>query len=205
MNSKNILLALIITAFALFLLVSSVSAVDNGTVNDNNVFYGDNAVEDLEFEQTYEPEIIHKDDIFESHLAVKNVGSKTYHNLTINYPLPEGLEVLICPVEYQNSSVWVIDTLYPNETNSLTLVCSALVANTTYEFSASVGNESVTTMDVYCQPEETIVPDDYNNTHSSSSGLIKSVTEGKSLEETANPIFLLLFTIIFIPYIRLKY
>ena len=81
-----------------------------------------------------------------------------------------------------------------------------MVSNTTYEFTASLGNESVTTMDVYC-PGENIIPDDDggNNTDSSSSGLIKSVTEGKNLKDTANPILLLLFTIIFIPYIRLKY
>ena len=203
MNSKNIFLALAITVFALF-LIDNVSAVDNGTVNDNIVSYGDSTVTDLEFEQSHDPQIVNKDDIFEAHLSVKNVGPKTLNNLTINYPLPPGLEVIISPVEYQNNSVWVIDTLYPNETNYLTLVCVALVSNTTYEFTASVGNESATTMDVYCQPENSI-PDDNNTGDASSSGLIKSVTEGKTLKDTANPILLLLFTIIFIPYIRLRY
>lgn len=204
MNFKNIFLVVIITVLALF-LISNVNAVDNNTADNDIELYEDAVSTDLEFEQTSDSQVVNKGDIFETHLSVKNVGSKTYNNLTINYPLPAGLELIISPVEYQND-LWVIDTLYPNETNYLTLVCVALVSNTTYEFTASLGNESVTTMDVYC-PGENIIPDDDggNNTDSSSSGLIKSVTEGKNLKDTANPILLLLFTIIFIPYIRLKY
>ncbi|MBR6024428.1 MAG: hypothetical protein IK044_05640 [Methanobrevibacter sp.] len=203
MNSKNIFLALILIVIALA-LVSNVSAADNGTANDNITQYEDSIVTNLDFEQSSEPSVVNKGDIFEARLSVTNIGSETYHNLTIYYPLPAGLEVLIYPVEYQNDSMWVIDTLYPNETNYLTLICSALISNTTYVFTASVDNETVSTTDVYCQPD--IVPPDNNNTSDiSHEGLIKSISEGNSLKETANPILLLLFTIIFIPFIRLKY
>ena len=202
MNSKNIFLALVLIVFALF-LVSNVSATDNGTVDDKSISYEDSVVTNLEFEQSSNPPVVNKGDIFETHLSVKNIGSETYNNLTVYYPLPQGLDVLIYPVEYKDNSMWVIDTLYPNETNVLTLICYALVSNTTYEFTAGVGNESVSTMDVYCMPEIDI-PDN-NNTDVYHDGLIQSVSEGYSMKETANPILLLLFTIIFIPFIRLKY
>lgn len=202
MNSKNIFLALILIAFAL-VIASNVSAADNGTANGTIVSHEDSIITNLDFEQSSEPSVVNKGDIFEAHLSVTNIGSETYHNLTIYYPLPPGLDVLIYPVEYKNDSIWVIDTLYPNETNYLTLICSALVSNTTYEFTASVGNESVGTMDVYCQPE--IVIPVNNSTDVSHDGLIESLSEGNTLKETANPILLLLFTIIFIPFIRLKY
>lgn len=202
MSSKNIFLVLILIVLTLF-LVDSVSASDNDTANDDIASYEDSVIVNLDFEQSYNPETVNKGDVFEVYLSVKNTGSETYRNLSINYPLPPGLDVLIYPSEYKDNSVWVIDSLYPNETNSLTLICSALISNTTYEFTAGVGNESVGTMDVYCQPEN-VVPDN-NSTDTSHCGLIKSLNEGHSLKDTANPILLLLFTIIFIPYIRLKY
>lgn len=203
MNSKKIFLALALIAISLF-LIGSVSATDNDTVNDDSSSYDDNIVTNLEFEQSYDPYTVNKDDTFEVYLNVKNVGPETYHNLTIYYPTPEGLNVLIYPSEYRDYSVWVIDTLYPNETNCLTLICTALIPNTTYEFTASVGNQTVTAIDVYCQPDP-IVPDDNCTTDTSHEGLIKSVAEAKTLAKTANPILLMLFTIIFIPFIRLKY
>lgn len=202
MNSKKIFLALILVASIMF-IIGGVSATGNNTSNVNIPLNEDIILSDLEFEQSYDPYTIYKDDVFEVCLSVKNIGSVTFHNLTIYYPLPQGLDILLYPVEYQNNSVWVIDTLYLNETNYLTLVCSALVSNTTYEFTASVGNESVSTLDVYCQPDN-IIPDD-NGTDPSYYGLIKSVSEGNSLKDTANPVLLLLFAIIFIPYIRWKY
>lgn len=201
MGSKKILLALILVASLMF-IIDGVSATGNDTSNDNITLDEDSILSNLEFEQSYSPYTIYEDDIFEVCLSVKNIGLVTFHNLTIYYPLPQGLDILLYPVEYQNNSVWVIDTLYPNETNYLTLVCSALVSNTTYEFIASIGNETVSTLDVYCQPD--ILPDD-NGTNPSHESLIKSVSESKSLKNTANPVLLLLFAILFIPYIRWKY
>ena len=206
MNSKNIFLALALILIALF-LIGNVSATDNVTVND--YLESDDIVTNLEFEQNYNPSTVTKGDVFDVYLNVKNVGPNTYHNLTISYPLPEGLDVLIFPVEYKDNSIWIIDVLYPDTSNRLTLVCSPLISNTTYEFTVGVGNQSVSTMNVYCQPDP-VIPDDNgtdtsNTTDNSYTGLIKSIAEGKTLKNTANPILLLLFTIIFIPFIRLKY
>ena len=77
MNSKGIFGLLILIILTLF-LVSSINAADNKTiVSDNNA----NENYNLQFNQSYEPSVVHKDDVVEVYLNVKNVGQDTYHNL----------------------------------------------------------------------------------------------------------------------------
>jgi hypothetical protein len=198
MNFKKFLLSILLITFAL-LLISNVCAADNESVLENNILQGDSAYPDLEFEQKYGPSTtIHEDDVFNAYLNVKNTGNKLYKNLTIYYPLPKDLELIIYPIEY-DGSYWTIDTLNPGESNTLVLVCSPLVPNTTYEFIAAFNGQEVTKMDVYCEPAAN--PDN-NTDHHEVMGIIPDETS--VLKNTANPIFLLLFALIFIPYIRLK-
>ena len=203
MNSKGIF-GLLILIILTFFLVSSINAADNKTiVSDNNA----NENYNLQFNQSYEPSVVHKDDVVEVYLHVKNVGQDTYHNLSILYPLPQGLNLLIFPVEYDNST-WFIDTLYPGEDDLLTLVCVPTIAGKTYEFTAGVGSQTImnSTMDMYVEGENT---NSSNGTDIFDGGVIKAVgsvnNSDLSLKQTANPILVLLFAIIFIPFIRIKY
>lgn len=203
MNYKSIFGILLLITLTLF-LVSSINAADNETVILDN-----NANEDynLEFNQSYDPSVVHKGDIFEVYLHVRNVGQDTYHNLSILYPLPQGLNLLIFPVEYDNST-WFIDTLYPGEDDMLTLVCVPTIAGKVYEFNAGIGSQTLlnSTMDIYVEGENT---NSSNNTDIFDGGAIKALNSinnsDLSLKETANPILVLLFAIIFIPFIRIKY
>ena len=209
MRSKNILFALLMIILAL-MLVSTVNALDNDTVLDDNKPHAISDYPDLVFEQSYDPKVVYKDNVFEVLLSVRNTGQNTYHNVSIFYPLPDGLELMIWPSEYENS-VWLIDTLYPGELNTLTLVCIPKIANTTYEFQAIVDGETVADMEIYCEeapePEpEPVPPFDPDSHGGGAVDIVKSAaTNGISLHDAGNPIFLLLFMIIFIPYIRLKY
>lgn len=211
MNSKIILLSLFISVFALF-VISSVCAIDNETILQDNSSQVDEINSDLEFNQDYSQNIVQKNEIFEVYLSVKNNGLDTFHNLSIYYPLPEGLKLLIFPKEYDGQS-WFIDTLYPSETTTLTLICEPLIANTTYDFVVSYGGTEISEMNIYCEPSkdsdiipdnpipDNPIPDDYGMINA-----LKSVnSDNTELKDTANPIFLLLFTLIFIPYIRIKY
>ena len=203
MTFKRILFAFVLIVLALF-VITNISAADNDTVTNNNTVVGVDDSSNLQFEQSYNPPTVTKGNILEVYLAVKNIGSETYNNLTILYPLPKGLEVLIHPSEYKDNSVWTIDSLYPNETNTLTLVCVPTVSNVTFEFTASVDGGNVSTMDIYCQPSKN--PDvGPGNGSGGMVDAIGSVSSNGSLKDAGNPIFLLLFTLIFIPYIRIKY
>ena len=209
MNSKNILFSFLILVLAL-IIVSAANAIDNETVLDDNTQQDVSKYPDLKFEQSYDPTIVHIEDVFEVYLNVHNTGLNTYHNLTVLYPLPNGLELLVYPPEYTNNSIWAIDTLYPNELSTLTLVCLPKIANTTYEFAASVDGQTVTEMDIYCEdaPIPDVDPDYPSDGGGGMVDAVKSMADnpnGINLKDTANPIFLLLFTIIFIPYIRLRY
>lgn len=202
MNSKSIFGLLSLIILTLF-LVSNINAADNETIiSDNNA----NENYNIEFNQSYEPSVVHKGDIVDVYLHVKNVGQDTYHNLSIVYPLPQGLNLLIFPSEYDNRT-WFIDTLYPGEDDLLTLVCIPTVADKTYEFTVGIDSQTLinSTMDLYVEGET----NSSNNTDIFDGGAIKAVdainNSDLSLKETANPIFVLLFAIIFIPFIRIKY
>ena len=198
MESKKILLSILIIGFAL-VLVCNVSAADNESISDNNLIQEDSVYQDIELEQRYGPTtIIHKDEIFNVFLTVRNTGNNTYNNLLINYPLPKGLEVLIYPVEY-DGTVWTIDTLYPGESNTLTLVCRPLISGTTYEFQASLDGINTSEMDVYCEGS---IPT--NNTDNNGQTLDAINNEISILKNTANPIYLLFFALFLIPYFRLR-
>lgn len=148
MNSKFILISLTLIFFTLF-LIGGVSAKDNATMlSDNNL---DNDVLNLELNQNYTPDSINKGQLFDLYLSVKNTGSDPYHNLTILYNLPKGLELVLWPEEYYNKLAWNIDTLYPGETNTLTLVCLPMYSNYTYEFTASI-EPKLDTMEVQTNP-----------------------------------------------------
>ena len=201
MASKNILFFCLIIVFAL-LLVSTASAIDNDTVLGDNNPQSISDYSDLKFNQSYTPTTVYKQEIFEVFLSVENTGSRTYHNLSILYPLPNGVELMMYPSEYENNSVWIIDSLYPGERNTLTLVCIPTIANTTYEFEANVGGQTVTDLGVFCEPQEESGADSHYD-----DGVVNYLDNinKTNLKEAANPIFLLLFTRIFIPFIRLKY
>ena len=148
MNSRFILLSFALIFSTLF-LIGGVSAKDNVTIlSDNNL---DNDVLNLELNQNYTPDSINKGQLFDLYLSVKNKGSDPYHNLTILYNLPKGLELVLWPDEYSNNSTWNIDTLYPGETNTLTLVCLPMYSNYTYELTASIEPE-LDTMEVQTNP-----------------------------------------------------
>lgn len=202
MKSKLIILSLFVLIFALF-IVSNVSAIDNETIIGDNSTQSGEITSDLEFEQSFDHKTVKKSEIFEVYLTVKNNGLEAYHNLSIFYPLPKGLNLLIYPNEYNNQS-WFIDSLYPSESSTLTLVCQSLIDNTSYDFVASYGGTKVSEAKIFCEPEN-----HSNNTPDNNQGIVdvlKSVNSGDiELKNTANPIFLLLFTLIFIPYIRFKY
>ena len=205
MRSRNIIFSFLMLILAL-VLVSSVSALDNDTVLDDNSPQSVSDYPDLVFEQSYDPKVVYKDNVFEIFLSVRNTGQNTYHNISILYPLPDGLELVVWPSEY-DSSVWLIDTLYPGDLNTLTLVCIPKIENTTYEFPAMVDGQTVSDMEIYCEeapePEPPVGPDHHGR---GAVDVVKSAAaNGIDLKDTGNPIFLLLFMIIFIPYIRLKY
>ena len=90
----------------------------------------------------------------------------------------------------------------------LTLVCVPTIANKVYEFNAGIGSQTLlnSTMDIYVEGENT---NSSNNTDIFDGGAIKALdsinNSDLSLKETANPILVLLFAIIFIPFIRIKY
>ena len=205
MNSKNILFSFLIVILT-FLIVSTVNAIDNETVLGDNTQQGVSDYPDLKFEQSYTPRNVYTDNIFDVFLSVKNTGLNTYRNVSILYPLPNGLELLVYPPEYLNNSIWTIDSLYPGEISTLTLICIPKIANTTYEFAASIDGQTVTEMDVYC--EDAPIPD-IDPDYPGGGGMVDAVKSigdnGIDLKDTANPIFLLLFMIFFIPYIRLRY
>ena len=208
MKSKNIIFSFLMIILAL-LLVSTASASDNDTVLDANSPQVLSEYPDLVFEQSYDPKIVYKDSLFEVFLSVRNTGQNSYQNVSIYYPFPDGLELVIWPSEY-NDPIWFIDTIYPGERNTLTLVCIPKIANTTYDFPAIVDGQTVTDVKIYCEdvpePEPGPEPHVDPSHHGGAIDVVKSVGEnGISLKDAGNPIFLLLFMIIFVPYIRLKY
>ena len=73
-------------------------------------------------------------------------------------------------------------------------------------FKVSADGISKITMDIYVEGENT---NSSNNTDIFDGGAIKALdsinNSDLSLKETANPILVLLFAIIFIPFIRIKY
>lgn len=204
MSSRNIIFSLFILILVLF-LVSTANALDNETVLDDNTQQDVSNYPDIKFKQSYDPTNVYTNEVFEVYLSVENTGLNTYRNVTIFYPLPNGVELLVYPPEYLNNSIWTIDTLYPNEISILTLVCLPKIANTTYEFMASVDGQTVSDIYVHCE-DAPPVPDDPSPNPGGMIDSLKSIGDnGIGLKETANPIFLLLFMIIFIPYIRLRY
>ncbi|WP_407381006.1 hypothetical protein [Methanobrevibacter sp.] len=147
MDSKFLLLSFVLILSGLS-IIGGVFAVDNGTAFGDSNMYSD--VSNLEFSQNYTPDSINKGQIFEIFLSVKNTGDDPYRNLTVLYRLPEGLDLLIWPDEYSDNSIWTIDTLYPNETSSLTLVCVPKYSNYTYTFTAT--DPGYDTIDVHTNP-----------------------------------------------------
>ncbi|MBQ9025353.1 MAG: DUF11 domain-containing protein [Methanobrevibacter sp.] len=145
MNSKTLLLSFVYILFILS-IISGVCAIDNSTALDDNNMESD--ASNLEFDQNYTPSTLNKDQVFEVFLNVKNTGSDTLHNLTILYRMPEHLDLIIWPDEYINNSTWYVDTLYPSENKTLTLVCVPTLSNHTYKFTVDQGNE----MDVHTNP-----------------------------------------------------
>ena len=73
MNSKNILFSFLILVLAL-VIVSAANAIDNETVLDDNTQQGVSKYPDLKFEQSYDPTIVHTEDVFEVYLKVHNTG-----------------------------------------------------------------------------------------------------------------------------------
>ncbi|MBR0271001.1 MAG: DUF11 domain-containing protein [Methanobrevibacter sp.] len=145
MNSKVLLLSFVFILFGLSVM-GGVCAIDNSTTLGDNNIQPDTS--NLEFTQNYTPTNINKNQVFEVLLNVKNTCPDTLHNLTILYKLPDQLNLIIWPDEYINNSIWSIDTLYPNEDKTLTLVCIPTASNHTYEFTTDTGLE----MDVHTNP-----------------------------------------------------
>lgn len=146
----------IVTTLCLFLLslilIGCVSAADN--VTDEVIAAGDDgSVEDISLEvfQNYTPSEVHMGEYITICVGITNVGITEYTNLPILYRMPEGLDTIIWPSEYDRET-WLIDSLHPGETDTLTLICQPLVSNTTLTTNVYINGKWMDSMDIYIAP-----------------------------------------------------
>lgn len=141
-----------LTILLLCLSISCVSASDNGTANAVVGQPSSNVNPDgFEINHYYTPEHVEKNELVTIVLNVTNKGQIDYHNLSFDYNLPQGLNLIIGPSEYVNGT-WTIDTLYAGESNSLMLVCEVTTSNTTLTPTASYDNKTVSSIDIVVEP-----------------------------------------------------
>lgn len=151
----------LLTILLVFLSLACVSASDNDNADiiangeDSSVNPGD-----LDIQHNYNPTTVVEGEYFYLYVNVTNKGQTDYHDLTLYYNVPEGLDLLICPSEYVNGA-WTIDSLHPGQTQSLTLVCVPLVSNVTLNSSVSVGNQTLGDVTIKIDPSADVAIDEY--------------------------------------------
>lgn len=155
-----------LTLLLVCLSLACVSASDNVTSDAlaNNPNSSLNP-ENIKINHYYTPEKVVDNELVTVVVNVTNEGQIAYHNLTLYYNLPQGIEPLIWPSEYVNGT-WTIDSLYPGKYYSLMIVGMITVSNTTLTTTLSDDNETLSTLDIRVFPsadlaikEERIVVD----------------------------------------------
>lgn len=140
-------------ALLLFCLsLACVSASDNvtGDALANNPNSSLNP-ENITIDHYYTPENVTDNQLVTIVVNVTNKGQIDYHNLTLYYNLPQGIEPIIWPSEYVNGT-WIIDSLYVGESYPFMIVGLITVSNTTLITTLSDENETLSTLDIIVFP-----------------------------------------------------